>query len=76
MHDASDAQELARAKSAKSEISKFVLSLQGTLSGEHGVGLIKAPYVHLQLSKTERLLMKQIKQIFDPHSIMNPGKAF
>lgn len=76
MHDASDAQELARAKAAKSEISKFVLSLQGTLSGEHGVGLIKAPYVHLQLSKTERLLMKQIKQIFDPHSIMNPGKAF
>jgi D-lactate dehydrogenase (cytochrome)/glycolate oxidase len=76
MHDATDADELARAKTAKKEISELVLSLRGTLSGEHGVGLIKAPYVHLQLSETERSLMKQIKHVFDPHSIMNPGKAF
>lgn len=76
MYDALDADELTRAKSAKKEISEFVLSLRGTLSGEHGVGLVKAPYVHLQLSETERSLMKQIKHIFDPHSIMNPGKAF
>ncbi|SIO18014.1 FAD-binding oxidoreductase [Halodesulfovibrio marinisediminis] len=76
MHDASDHDELARAKRAKKEISNFILSLRGTLSGEHGVGLVKAPYVHLQLSETERSLMKQIKHIFDPHSIMNPGKAF
>ncbi|MCG8533398.1 MAG: FAD-binding protein [Desulfovibrionales bacterium] len=76
MHDASDAEELARAKKAKSAISKFVLSLRGTLSGEHGVGLVKAPYIHMQLSETERSLMHQIKHVFDPHSIMNPGKSF
>lgn len=76
MYDASDAQELARANAAKKDISEFILSLQGTLSGEHGVGLVKAPYVHLQLSETERSLMKQIKHVFDPHCIMNPGKAF
>ncbi|OBQ56275.1 FAD-binding oxidoreductase [Halodesulfovibrio spirochaetisodalis] len=76
MYDASDTQELARANAAKKDISEFILSLQGTLSGEHGVGLVKAPYVHLQLSETERSLMKQIKHVFDPHCIMNPGKAF
>ena len=76
MHDAENPDELAHAKQAKAEISEFILSLRGTLSGEHGVGLVKAPYVHLQLSETERALMKQIKLIFDPHSIMNPGKGF
>lgn len=61
---------------AKKEVLRLVLSLGGSLSGEHGVGLTKAPYIHEQLSNIERGLMRQIKAAFDPTGIMNPGKGF
>lgn len=76
MHDASVTEEREHALAAKGEVTDLILSLGGTLSGEHGVGLTKAPYVHRQLSKLERGLMAQVKVAFDPHGIMNPGKAY
>jgi len=76
MHDASVTEEREHALAAKGEVTDLILSLGGTLSGEHGVGLTKAPYVHRQLSKLERGLMAQVKAVFDPHGIMNPGKAY
>lgn len=76
MHDAARPDERAHALAAKGEVTDLILSLGGTLSGEHGVGLTKAPYVHRQLSQLERDLMAQVKMAFDPHGIMNPGKGY
>ncbi|MBC7170781.1 MAG: FAD-linked oxidase, partial [Polyangiaceae bacterium] len=48
----------------------------GTLSGEHGIGVLKAPYLHLEQSPALIDLQKRIKAVFDPRGIMNPGKVF
>lgn len=48
----------------------------GVISGEHGIGIVKKPYLALVLSDREIALMKAIKLVFDPHNIMNPGKIF
>ncbi len=76
MHTAADPEERQRAQAAKLRVMELVLSVQGTLSGEHGVGLTKVPYVNRQLGEEERRLMRAIKTNFDPRGIMNPGKAF
>ncbi len=47
---------------------------EGSVSAEHGVGLLKKPYLHYARSATEIEFMKAIKQVFDPHNILNPGK--
>lgn len=57
------------------EIFKFVKSKGGTISGEHGIGLVQRPYLDIVFSKTELRLMRQIKKVFDPRGILNPGKA-
>lgn len=76
MHDAANTDEKERAGKAKIAVMDLILSMRGTLSGEHGIGLTKAPYVHKQLKDEERRIMHGIKATFDPHGIMNPGKAF
>ncbi len=58
------------------KIFELVVTLGGTLSGEHGIGLAKKPYMHLANSKEKLALMKGIKDVFDPHGILNPGKIF
>jgi glycolate oxidase len=50
--------------------------LGGTLSGEHGVGVLKLPYLGLAESPIEIELMQAIKRAFDPKGILNPGKKF
>jgi glycolate oxidase len=57
------------------EIFQFVKSVGGTISGEHGIGLVQRPYVDIVFSETERRLMKEIKKVFDPLGILNPGKG-
>ncbi len=57
------------------EIFRFVKSVGGTISGEHGVGYVQRPYLDLVFSKTEIRLMRQIKRVFDPKGILNPGKV-
>ncbi len=54
----------------------LVIELEGTLSGEHGIGLSKLPYVHKELSPQVLHTMRNIKQVFDPKNILNPGKIF
>jgi glycolate oxidase len=61
---------------AVEDIFTIVRKLNGTLSGEHGVGLTKAPYLRMELSEAVIALQRRIKAAFDPHNIMNPGKIF
>jgi FAD/FMN-containing dehydrogenase len=49
---------------------------KGSISAEHGVGLLKRDFVHYTRSSAEIQLMQGIKRVFDPHGIMNPGKVF
>jgi len=56
------------------EIFKITVELGGTLSGEHGIGLAKAPYMHLAFSDAEMELFRSIKKAFDPNNILNPFK--
>ena len=61
---------------AVEDIFTIVRKLNGTLSGEHGIGLTKAPYLGMELSEAAMALQRRIKKAFDPHNIMNPGKIF
>lgn len=58
------------------EIFKLTVQLGGTLSGEHGIGIAKKPYMHLAMAEKNLELMRGIKQVFDPNNILNPGKIF
>ncbi len=53
-----------------------VLSLEGTISGEHGIGLAKMPFIGMELSQKSIRLQMDIKRLFDPNLILNPGKIF
>lgn len=69
-------EEMQRAYACLDEVFSLVLSLQGTLSGEHGVGMAKRPFVPREIDAVTMQLMKQIKLTFDPNNILNPGKLF
>jgi D-lactate dehydrogenase len=69
-------EEMQRAYACLDEVFSLVLSLQGTLSGEHGVGMAKRPFVSREIDATTMQLMKQVKLTFDPNNILNPGKLF
>ena len=58
------------------EIFRLTTSLGGTLSGEHGIGIAKKPYMHYAMSAVNLQLMRGIKNVFDPNGILNPGKIF
>ena len=58
------------------EIFKLTVSLGGTLSGEHGIGIAKRPYMSIAMSEVNLNLMRGIKKVFDPNGILNPGKIF
>jgi glycolate oxidase len=59
-----------------SEIFELCVKLGGTISGEHGIGLVQKGYIGIALKEANLLLMRGIKQVFDPHGILNPGKIF
>lgn len=69
-----DAAELARADAALSEVFDAVIRLDGTLSGEHGIGLAKREFMPRALDPNALALMRAIKREFDPDGILNPGK--
>ena len=76
MVDPGDAAELARAHEAEGALFLGVVGLEGSISGEHGIGFFKVPFMTLELSADEISLMKRVKAAFDPQGIMNPGKMF
>jgi len=74
MVDGSDPKQLEIGHHAIEEIFKATVALGGTLSGEHGIGLSKAPFMHLAFSEGEMELFRSIKKAFDPNNILNPAK--
>jgi glycolate oxidase len=71
-----DEGEIARAHEAEGDLFRGVVALEGSISGEHGIGFAKKKYMALELSETEIALMRRVKAAFDPHGILNPGKMF
>jgi glycolate oxidase len=63
-------------KKAIAEIFSLCSQLGGTISGEHGIGLIQQEYMNLVFSEKALVLQRQIKKVFDPNNILNPGKMF
>ncbi|MEA3319766.1 MAG: glycolate oxidase subunit GlcD [Bacillota bacterium] len=74
--DARDHAEMERVEAAFEDIFAKAIELGGTITGEHGVGMMKAPYLEWKLGEEGIAAMKAIKLAFDPNNIMNPGKVF
>ncbi|MEM1503674.1 FAD-linked oxidase C-terminal domain-containing protein [Domibacillus sp. 8LH] len=74
--DKNDKEEMRRVEQAVAEIFTAAVELGGTLSGEHGIGLMKAPFMEMELGEAGLDMMKRIKEVWDPNNIMNPGKIF
>jgi glycolate oxidase len=72
--DIRNQEEWRRVEAATREIFELAVSLEGTLSGEHGIGLAKAKFLPLVRNDTTREVMAAIKTVLDPHGILNPGK--
>ncbi len=76
MTDKNNEEEYHRAKNSIRDIFEATLKLDGTISGEHGIGITKKQYIGMELSDVSIEIMKAIKKAFDPKGIMNPGKIF
>ena len=76
MVDPADADQMRRAARAERELFEGVVALEGSISGEHGIGFSKAPFLGLELSADAMALMQRVKLAFDPHEILNPGKLW
>ena len=71
--DEENKEELERIEKATSEIFDFALSVGGTLSGEHGIGIAKRKFLSRQIDNRSLNLMRDIKKLFDPKGLINPG---
>lgn len=71
-----DATEKRRVDAGVRALFESVIKLGGSLSGEHGIGLTKAPFLELELPPEQIALQRRIKETFDPKNILNPGKIF
>ena len=71
-----DDDEIRRAHEAERRLFEGVVALEGSISGEHGIGFAKAKFLSIELSADEIALMKRVKHSFDPNGILNPGKIF
>jgi glycolate oxidase len=74
--DPEDREEVARGHKAVEELFELVVSLGGTLSGEHGIGIAKAPYLGIEIDESTVRVMRKIKNALDPKNILNPHKTF
>jgi glycolate oxidase len=74
MCDGNDPHSVELGHQAIEEIFQITVDMGGTLSGEHGIGLAKAPFMHMAFSDAEMELFRSIKKAFDPNNILNPHK--
>lgn len=74
MYDRADPDQVARMRKAVAEVFAFICEMGGTLTGEHGIGLSKAPYMSLEHDSAALELMRSLKRLIDPKNILNPGK--
>ncbi len=74
--DGYDPDARARARAGVRDVFAAAIELGGTISGEHGIGYVKAPYLDMALSKETIAVMRTIKDALDPNGILNPGKMF
>jgi len=74
LYDGYDPDQVKRMEDAVADLFKLAIDLGGTLTGEHGIGLSKAPYMSLEHDATAMDVMRGIKRMFDPNNILNPGK--
>jgi glycolate oxidase len=71
-----DPESIARARKCVKETFQLSVNLGGSISGEHGIGYVKAAYLDLGIDAPTLSIMKNIKKVFDPNGILNPGKMF
>ena len=76
MIDRNNVDEISKGEQARKRLFLYVVDAGGTLSGEHGVGITKSPFISIELDHTALDVMKKIKHLFDPNNILNPGKIF
>ena len=72
--DGTKPEEVKRVEKASEELFKRVIDMGGTLTGEHGIGLAKAPFMHFEHDPVAMGVMRSLKRLFDPNNILNPGK--
>jgi glycolate oxidase len=72
--DASNPEEVEKLHAASAELFEKVVAFGGTVTGEHGIGLSKAPYMMMEHGAVSMGMMRAIKRLFDPNNILNPGK--
>jgi glycolate oxidase len=72
--DGTDPEEVERVEEASAELFEKVIELGGTLTGEHGIGLAKIPFMGLEHDQVSMDVMRSMKRLFDPNNILNPGK--
>lgn len=76
MADKDNNEEYKTALELVEKVFEAVIRLGGSISGEHGIGITKAPYLGMEIKKRELELMSGIKNLYDPKGILNPGKIF
>lgn len=76
VHPEKNDQIIKQAEQAAEEIFRLALRFEGTISGEHGIGITKQPFLTMELSERSIKIQQEIKKVFDPLNILNPGKIF
>ena len=76
MCDRDDPESIKRARECVKETFALSVNLGGSISGEHGIGYVKAAYLDMAIDAPTLSMMKNIKRVFDPNGILNPGKMF
>jgi glycolate oxidase len=71
-----DPSEFGALEQGIEQLFRDVVELEGTLSGEHGIGVLKAPYLAIEQSEELIALQRDLKRVFDPQGLLNPGKIF
>jgi len=74
--DPAEPEEVRRCEAVLDRLFRYVVSIGGAISGEHGIGLTKRPFMHFQFTADEMELFRGVKMAFDPENRLNPGKIF